>query len=56
MVCYVKTKTYSYVIEECNENKKAKNYKKVCEKKKKPISGDYKNCQEANKIESKINQ
>ena len=29
---------------------------KKCVRKKKPISGDYKNCQEANKIENEINQ
>ena len=50
----LRTKTYSYLKNNNDEDKKAKGTKK-CVIKRKPECQDYKNCLEAAQIERKIN-
>ena len=50
----LRTKTYSYLKNNNDEDKKAKGTKK-CVIKRKPEFQDYKNCLEAAQIERKIN-
>ena len=47
-------KTYSYLIDDGGEDKKAKGAKK-CAIKRKPKCENYKNCSEATHLESEIN-
>ena len=49
-------KTYSYFINDGDENNKSKRHKKVCNKKKQLKFQDYKNCLEATQLENKTNQ
>ena len=50
----LRAKTYSYLIDDSNEHKKAKNTKE-CVIKRKLIFENYKNCLEATQLENKIN-
>ena len=50
----LKAKTYSYLIDDNNEDKKAKGTKK-CVIKRKLKFENYKNCLEATQLENKIN-
>ena len=49
----LRAKTYSYLLDDNSEDKKAKGTKKVCQKKKK--FENYKNCLDATQLENKIN-
>ena len=50
----LRAKTYSYLIDDVSEDKKAKGTRK-CVIKRKPKFEDYKNCLEATQLENKIN-
>ena len=50
----LEAKTYSYFIDDCNENKKPKSREKVCHKKKVHFQ-NYKNCLEATQLENNTN-
>ena len=50
----LKAKTYSYLIDDSSEDKKAENTKK-CDNKRKLKFKNYKNCLEATQLENKIN-
>ena len=49
----LRTKTYSYLIDDDSEDKKAKDIKKVCHKRKRKFE-DYKNCLQAAELKNKI--
>ena len=49
----LRAKTYSYLIDDCSEDKKAKGTKKYVIKRKLKI-GHYENCLEATQLENKI--
>ena len=49
----LRAKTYSYLLDDNSEDKKAKGTKKVCQKKNK--SENYRNCLYATQLENKIN-
>ena len=51
----LKVKTYSYLIDDCSEDKKAKETKKKCVIKRKLNLKNYRNCLKATQLENKIN-
>ena len=53
-IAALRPKTYSYLIDDCDENKNAKGTKK-CAIKQKLKFKDYRNFQEANQPENEIN-
>ena len=50
----LRAKTYSYLIDDSSEDKRAKDTKKVCQKRKLKFES-YKNCLDENQFENKIN-
>ena len=56
-MCYIEIKSYSYLTNDSDKNKKAKGMKrKKCVLKRKLKFEDYKSCLEATQLENKTNQ